>query len=82
MRRKNLRDKALTQAHAALALDPKNGQVLGNVAEIFETLGDRKQAIEYARASMASDYGLNGLETQPGLRGVLADPNFRASGKK
>jgi serine/threonine protein kinase/Flp pilus assembly protein TadD len=78
----NLRDKALTQAHAALALDPKNGQVLGNVAEMFETLGDRKQAIEYARASMASDYGLNGLETQPGLRGVLADPNFRASGKK
>jgi len=56
--------------------------VLGNVAETFEALGDRQQAISYARASMASDYGLNGLQTQPGLRPVLADPNFRTSGKK
>ncbi|HXM14736.1 MAG TPA: protein kinase [Candidatus Eremiobacteraceae bacterium] len=78
----NLRDKALSQVHTALALDPKNGEVLGNVAETFETLGNRKQALAYARESMASDYGLNGLETQPGLRGVLADPNFRTSGKK
>jgi hypothetical protein len=68
--------------HTALALEPKNGDILGNVAETFETLGDRKQAIEYARASMATDYGLKGLETQPGLRAVLADPNFRTSGKK
>ena len=78
----NLRDKALSQVHTALALEPKNGDILGNVAETFETLGDRKQAIEYARASMATDYGLKGLETRPGLRAVLADPNFRTSGKK
>jgi Flp pilus assembly protein TadD len=78
----NQRDKALSQLHTALALEPKNGQVLGNVAEIYETLGDRKQAIAYARASMANEYGLSDLETQPGLRGVLADPNFRTSGKK
>jgi hypothetical protein len=31
---------------------------------------------------MATDYGLKGLETRPGLRAVLADPNFRTSGKK
>ncbi|HEX3121489.1 MAG TPA: protein kinase [Candidatus Acidoferrum sp.] len=78
----NLRDKALSHVHTALALDPKNGDVLGNAAETFETLGDRKQAIVYARASAASDTGLAGLQTQPGLRGVLADPNFRTSGKK
>ncbi|MBV9885886.1 MAG: tetratricopeptide repeat protein, partial [Acidobacteria bacterium] len=78
----NLRDKALSQVHTALALEPKNGAVLGNVAETFETLGDRKQAITYARESVATDYGLNGLETQPGLKGLLADPNFRTSGKK
>jgi serine/threonine-protein kinase len=78
----NLRDKALSQIHTALALDPKNGDVLGNAAETFETLGDRKQAIVYARASAASETGLAGLQTRPGLRGILADPNFRTSGKK
>jgi eukaryotic-like serine/threonine-protein kinase len=78
----NLRDKALSQAHTALALEPKNGDVLGNLAETFETLGDRKQAIAYARASLENGYEQKGLEVQPGLRDLLADPNFRASGKK
>jgi eukaryotic-like serine/threonine-protein kinase len=77
-----LRDKALSQTHTAIALEPKNKQVLANVAETFETLGDRKQALAYARASVANGQALSDLETQPGLRAVLADPSFRASGKK
>jgi serine/threonine protein kinase/Flp pilus assembly protein TadD len=78
----NLRDKALSQVRTALALEPKDGKVLANVAETYETLGDRKQAIVYARASRANGYELKDLETQPGLKGVLADPNFPANGKK
>ena len=78
----NLRDKALSQAHTAFALEPKDGNVLANIAEIYETIGDRKRAIEYARDSLANGNDLIGLQTQPGLQGVLADPNFRASGKK
>ncbi len=78
----NLREKALSQVHTALALEPKDGNVLANVAETYETLGDRKRAIEYARDSVANGYDLGGLETQPALQPVLADPNFRASGKK
>jgi Flp pilus assembly protein TadD len=78
----NLRDEALSQIRTALALGPKNGEVLANAAEISETLGDRKQAILYALASMSNGLKREELEVQPGLRGVLADPNFRKSGKK
>jgi Flp pilus assembly protein TadD len=77
----NLRDEALSQIRTALALGPKNAEVLANAAEISETLGDRKQAILYALASMSNGLKREDLEVQPGLRGVLADPNFRKGGK-
>jgi serine/threonine protein kinase/Flp pilus assembly protein TadD/TolB-like protein len=78
----NLKEKALSQAHTALALEPKNPDVLSDVAEMYEIIGDRKQAIAYARDSLANGNALSDLESQPGLQGALADPNFRASGKK
>jgi hypothetical protein len=65
-----------------LALEPKNGDVLSDVAVTYDALGDRKHALQYARESLASGMTLSNLHDQPGLQGVLADPGFRSSGKQ
>ncbi len=78
----DLREKALAHIRSALALEPKNADVLANVAETYELLGDRKRALQYARESLDSGNTLNDLERQPGLQSVLADPSFRRSGKQ
>jgi serine/threonine protein kinase/tetratricopeptide (TPR) repeat protein len=75
-------EKALSQVRTALALEPKNGDVLSDVAVTYDALGDRKHALQYARESLASGMTLSNLHDQPGLQGVLADPGFRSSGKQ
>ncbi|HYT22903.1 MAG TPA: protein kinase [Candidatus Polarisedimenticolia bacterium] len=77
-----LREKALTSANAALALAPKDPDVLADLAETYDDLGDRKSAIQYARDSLKNGYTLTDLQERPALQGLLADPSFRARGKQ
>lgn len=77
----HLREKALGNARAALALAPKNPAVLGDLAETYEHLGDRRQAIEFAQKSMENGYTLTDLQLRPALQALLADSSFRPRGK-
>ena len=66
----NLRDKALSQAHTAIALEPKNGEVLGNVAETFEVVG-RSKTSDRLRARQHGDrvrFGRPGNSARPKRR--------------
>jgi len=76
------REKALAKADEALVLAPKDPSVLADVAETYDELGDRKQAIHYAKQSLNNGYTLNDLQRRPALEGLLADPNFRSGGKQ
>jgi serine/threonine-protein kinase len=78
---KKLRDKALARIQTALALAPDDPDVLENVGETYETLGNRKRAIENVEKSLQKGYSLESLRGEPALKGVLSDPNFRASTK-
>ncbi|MBV9572944.1 MAG: protein kinase [Acidobacteriales bacterium] len=78
---KKLRDRALPRVQTALALAPDDPDVLENVGETFETLGDRAQAIQYVEKSLDKGYSLNSLQTDPALKGLLSDPNFRPKTK-
>jgi eukaryotic-like serine/threonine-protein kinase len=78
---RKLRDKALGRVQTALALAPDDPDVLENVGEAYETLGDRKHAIEYIEKSLQKGYSLDSLRSDPALKGLFADPNFRPSGK-
>ncbi len=78
---KNLRDKAAARIQTALALAPDDPDVLENVGETYETLGDRKRAVEYIGTSLKKGFSLETLEKEPALKGLLSDPNFRASSK-
>jgi two-component sensor histidine kinase len=55
--------------------------VLTNVAEAFQNLNDRIQAISYAQQSLRNGFSMSDLETRPALGPVLSDPSFHPSGK-
>jgi eukaryotic-like serine/threonine-protein kinase len=76
-----LREKALAHASRALTLSPANPDVLADVAESYETLGDRKRATQYAEDSLKHGYTLTDLQRRPGLAEVLADKSFRHGGE-
>ena len=79
--KKKLREKAISRIQSALALAPDDSGVLENVGEAYENLGDRAQAIQYIERSLQKGYDLAALKNAPDLQGLLADPNFRPSGK-
>jgi eukaryotic-like serine/threonine-protein kinase len=73
--------KALARAQSALALLPDDANVLVNVGEIYERVGDRKHAIEYVEKSLQKGYTLQQLKSDAVFQNLLSDPNFRPSSK-
>lgn len=73
-------EKAQQQIDASLALQPKDGIVLARVAEAYEDMGDRKQAIDYAERSLQNGNELQDLQGRPDMAMLLRDPNFHPSG--
>jgi len=78
---KKQRNNALAQIQAALALAPDDSDVLENVGESFEALGDRKQAIQFLEKSVEKGYSLEALKQDSFLHALISDPNFRPPAK-
>jgi serine/threonine-protein kinase len=78
---KKMSDKALSRVQTALALTPDDPDVLENVGETFETLGDRHHAIQYIKKSLQKGYSMETLKGAPALKSLLSDPNFRPGSK-
>lgn len=78
---KNIRDRAVAQVETALALSPDDADVLENVGEAYELMGDRSHAIQYIQKSVQRGYSMESLRDDPYLKNILADPNFRPSSK-
>jgi eukaryotic-like serine/threonine-protein kinase len=78
---KGLRDKALAHVQTSLALSPEDPDVLENVGEAYETLGDRSHAIQYLERALQKGYPVESLRTVPFLHDLLLDPNFRPATK-
>ncbi len=78
---KKLREKAISRVQSALVLAPDDPNVLEDVGETYEDLGDRAQALQYIEKSLQKGYALTALKNIPDLQGLLSDPNFRPSGK-
>ncbi|MGB9512705.1 MAG: protein kinase [Candidatus Acidiferrum sp.] len=74
------KEKALQFVESAVTLAPKDSLVLTNVAETYENLGNRVEAVKYAEESMKNGSSLADLESRPGLKKVLADKSFHAGG--
>ena len=76
-----LREKAISRIQSALVLAPDDPNVLEDVGEAYEDLGDRAQALQYIEKSLRKGYALTALKNSSDLQGLLSDPNFRPSGK-
>jgi len=79
--RKKLRDQALVQIQAALALAPEDPTVLVNAGDAYEIVGDRRQALRCIQESSKKGYTLKDLKDDPDLQALLSDPSFRPNGK-
>lgn len=72
-------DRAQRQIDAALALQPSDPSVFADVAEAYEELGDRKDAIAWAQRSLQKGDGRDDLQTRPALQQLLTDSGFLRS---
>jgi serine/threonine protein kinase/tetratricopeptide (TPR) repeat protein len=79
--KKKLREKAISRIQSALALSQDDPNVLANVGEAYEDLGDRARALRYIEKSLQKGYAFADLKNVPDLQGLISDPSFRPSGK-
>lgn len=71
-------DLALQHHETALVLAPESGEMLAAAAESREVLGDRDQAIELARRSLAAGFKRQNLQRNPELASLLQDPRMQS----
>lgn len=72
------REKALSNLRTALALAPDDPGILAGAADVYESLGDRRQAISYAGKSLQHGGTKAQLIADPELQEALNDPNMKA----
>jgi serine/threonine-protein kinase len=81
------RDKSLDCIRSSLALAPTKpsehieSSVLSDLADAYELLGQRKEAIRYLQEALANGLGSIKAAADPEIQGVLSDPNFRTANK-
>lgn len=73
---KKQKDKAIVHLSAALALAPSDPWILDDVAEAYEILGNRAQAIYFMEKSLEKGYPPAYLTGDPTMQGLLKDPGF------
>jgi serine/threonine-protein kinase len=76
-----LDEKSRTRIQTALALAPDDPNVLSNVGEAYELMGNRRQALEYIHKSLQKGYPLDQITNDPSLQALVADPKFRIGAK-
>jgi serine/threonine-protein kinase len=71
------RDQALDGIGISLALSPKNQYVLSQVADAYEVLGDRADAIRYLEEAFSNGLLPRQVAGDPEAQGVLSDPRLK-----
>ncbi|HEU5458696.1 MAG TPA: tetratricopeptide repeat protein, partial [Terracidiphilus sp.] len=75
------KDKALSKIQTSLALAPDDPNVLSNVGEAYEMMGNRKQAIKYIELCIKHGFSFSAIQGDPDLQALLADPRFKRPAK-
>lgn len=76
-----LDEKARAKIQTSLALAPEDPNVLSNVGEAYELMGDRAQALKYIEKSLQKGYAFDQIANEPALQSLIADPRFKKAGK-
>ena len=72
------RDKAISSLRTALALAPESLETLTIATDVYENLGDRQQAISYAKKAAQKGVTREQLSDDPELQGLVNDPAVKA----
>jgi hypothetical protein len=72
------RQEPLTLIEKALALAPEDTYVQFNAAETYESLGFRKEALDWVHNLIAAGYPLDDIEHSPVLSDLVRDSQFLA----
>ncbi len=75
-------DKAITEINGALALAPQDSDVLAYAATVYDELGDRPRALQYARDSLKNGLTLTDMQSRYGLRNLAKDKDLQEAAKK
>jgi serine/threonine-protein kinase len=75
------RDKAMSRIQTAKALGPNDPFVLSTIAEDYELLGNRTEAIAYMQKAIQKGYSIEQVKVDPELQALIADPRFTSSSK-
>jgi tetratricopeptide (TPR) repeat protein/TolB-like protein len=70
--------KAESKIATSLALAPNDPNVLSNVGEAYEFLGDRTKALQYLEKAVNKGYTVDAILSDPNLKALVADPRFKA----
>jgi serine/threonine-protein kinase len=70
------RTRASSHIRAALALAPKDPEVLSAMAEVYEIVGERREAIVWLRKAVAAGQSMDNLYNDTVLHKVVEDPTF------
>jgi eukaryotic-like serine/threonine-protein kinase len=71
------KENSLARVETSLALSPDDTQVLSNVADTYEILGDRRRALEYLEKALQKGLTVEQAKADPDMQGILQDPAFR-----
>jgi serine/threonine-protein kinase len=74
------RTKALEKIQISLALSPNSQYVLSQVADAYELMGSRREAIKFLQQAMTQGLSKGLLNADPEIQGVLSDPGFEQPG--
>jgi serine/threonine protein kinase/tetratricopeptide (TPR) repeat protein len=80
--KKNLPEQAIPRLQSALALAPDDPEVLINVGDGYEALGQRKLAIDFLEKGIRKGFSQAALANDPDVQSLLSDPNFRPQPNK
>jgi serine/threonine-protein kinase len=72
------REKALLDLRTALALAGEDAGVLATVADVYENLGDRREAVEYLSKALQHGGTREQFLADPELQDALNDPAMKA----
>lgn len=74
-------EKAMSKIQTSIALAGDDPNVLSNIGEAYEFLGNREQALKYIEKAISKGYGVEEIVEDPSLQALAADPRFKAKFK-
>jgi serine/threonine-protein kinase len=78
---KGMKAQALTRIRSADGLSPDDPQVLQEVADAAEKLGDRKAALGYINRALQKGATIDSLASDPDLQELVEDPGVKLPAK-